>query len=209
MLTLDSQGSVVFDEELKTDFDVSTIKTWLGLDQTDENYPLAIVQHMPWNYRKALADFCLNSPELADIFKDWQRWCAGFTFPDHKWDLDRLKLCHCAKANTWAIDSFYVTESGIRLFSLHDGSVVSDKEFQCIFGQTMVEHFCAHKDATADHMDNLVVQYLSEIVTKEVTVTDGNSVYPLTISCLRASSQGHWAMQLDGLKLLAISETTE
>lgn len=207
MLTLDSQGSVVFDEELKTDFDVPTIKAWLSLDEHDENYPLAIIQHMPWSYRKALAEFCSSNVEVADQFQSWQRWCPGFTFPDHKWDLDRLKICHAEKANTWAIDNFYVTESGIRLFSLHDGSVVSDKEFMFVFGQTMVEHFNEHAEAVASHMSNLAEQYLSEIVTKEIMVTDGNSVYPITISCLKASNQSHWCEQLDGLKLLEILET--
>ena len=208
MLKLNLQGDVEFDEVLSSPLNEDIIRKWLLLEPLDPFYPLAIIGRMSWGYRAVIRTIVQDSDqELQDLFNEWSRKCAGFTFPSGSWDIQKLSICHFQSVNSYAIDKFFVTDTGIRLFELHSGDILTDFEFEYVFGETIVEQLTQHKSLVADHMDNAIEQYQSDIVERVITASCGDSVVTKSIKCLEASGPDNWVYQLGGMKVLEIEQT--
>lgn len=204
MLKLNLQDDVVFDEVLDNDLTPEVLRRWLLLDETDPFYPLAIIKRMCWGYRSLIRKVAESDPDLLELHNGWCRKCSGFTFPSNDWELRKLEICHIQSVNAYSIDKFFVTNSGIKLFELHSGDVLTDFEFEYVFGETIVEALTNHKELVSAQMDIVIEQYMSEIVERDITVSDDNSVGSMKIKCLKASGPNNWVYQLGSMKLIDI-----
>ena len=208
MLKLDSQGDVVFDPSTELELNDEVLLRWLDLDELDPFHPIAIATQISWKQANTIIKYVRESDNevLKDKFNILRTQCATFLFPDGKWDTNVLKVCHDQVVNSYCAEMFYVLENGVKLFKLYTGELLSQAEFKIVFGHTFEEHLLQHKEAVADHIDNVLEQLRSEVVERSVTVTDGEKVFTKVIRCLEASGPDNWCNQLDGLKLLEIHE---